>query len=312
MKKLLTLFSLLFTATISFANKVDDLKTDSDIVKFIQPLQENFNYKDAPKLIMLSSEELVKRHSCDSLAGTWHIKNWEKADFNNDHKTDLLAIINWYDTDCDFIAIDKGDNTFQLIQIGGSSYQNCQLANTIKYAGQQMVELHTWASTRPGRKNAKWISRTDTLTYKYGDFLEFNKEPAHYKIDSIIYKTQPCFGTCPVFKIEIDHNGKAKYDRTSPNIVYILKPGEKIQNVFNMEIKKPELEELYHLIEYINIKKLNENYAVRWSDDATAIIYIKFSDGSVKTIKDYGLKGTFGLFTLYKKIYALTKSPDWK
>jgi len=312
MRNLLCLLLLLFCGASAFANKVDELKTDSDVVKFIQPLQESFNYKDAPKLIMYSSEELIKRHSCDSLAGTWHIKNWEKVDFNNDNKTDLLAIINWYNTDCNFIAIDKGNNTFQLIQIGGSSYENCQLANTIRYAGQQMVVLHTWSSTRPGHKNAKWISRTDTLTYKYGDFLEFNKEPAHYKIDSIIYKTEPCFGTCPVFKIEIDHKGKAKYDRTNPNIIFILKPGEKIKNIFKMVIKKPDLEELYKFLGYINIKKLNENYAVRWTDDATAIIYIKFSDGSVKTIKDYGLKGTFGLLALYKRFYALTKSSDWK
>jgi hypothetical protein len=48
---------------------------------------------------------------CDSLFEKLQIRNWEKADFNNDNRTDLIVTLCWYNFDI-FIAIDKGDNTF--------------------------------------------------------------------------------------------------------------------------------------------------------------------------------------------------------
>jgi len=314
----------------AFANKVDDLQTDSDVVNFfIRTFDKSFISDYTPKLFISSSEELIKRNSCDSLAVTWNIKNWEKVDFNNDNKTDLLAIVNWYHTDCSYVAIDKGNNTFQLIQIGGSSWQNCQLASTIKYAGQQMVLLHTWAITHAGRKDGKWFSRTDTLIYKFNDFVEFNKEPTRYKIDSITYSylsgwygnfTTPQENYKPDRIVKIDHSGNVILTNTKNFGIILLAKGEKephnpqlTAGVFKTKLKNADLKEIYDLIDYLSIKKLNQTYAVQHTYDLTSnFIRIKFTDGSVKYIADYGGVGTFGLRNLFSKLYPLPQTQHWE
>jgi hypothetical protein len=51
---------------------------------------------------------------------------------------------------------------------------------------------------------------------------------------------------------------------------------------------------------------------VGWTDDQTAWLRIRFSDGTVKEIKDYGLKGTFGLRLIYSIFFDLRSNQDWK
>ena len=41
-------------------------------------------------------------------------------------------------------------------------------------------------------------------------------------------------------------------------------------------------------------------------------IYILFKDGSVKKIKDYGLRGTYGLTALYNKLIKIGTETEWK
>ncbi|MES2427135.1 MAG: hypothetical protein V4560_09180 [Bacteroidota bacterium] len=331
MKKLLLIFYLLLTTVSTFANKVDELKTDSDVVKFLKPLQESFNYIGAPSLKIYSTEDIVKKSNCDSLVSTWHIKNWQKVDLNNDHRTDLLAIVNWYYIFCNYIAIDKGDNTFQLIQLGQSATDGCQLINAINYNNQELIELHGSypKSSRDFLKKNKWLPNTDTLVYKYGNFVEFNKEPSNYKIDSITFSSLWGWfghGNTPRKNpdyvdrvIEIDRSGNAVLTNNKDFVYYILAKGEKkphdpgtVSGTFKTKLKNTDLEAIYHLINYLSIKKLNDVYAVRWSDATSSYIRIKFTDGSVKYIADYGGSGTFGLRDLFSKFYALIKNQDWK
>jgi hypothetical protein len=331
MKKLLIIFCLLLLAATTYANKVDDLKTDSDVINLIQPLYEAFNYKGAPKLVIPSAQELIKRSGCDSVAATWHIKNWEKVDLNNDHKTDLLAIINWYYINRNYIAIDKGNNTFQLIQIGGSKLESCHMAAVIKYQGQPMIALHHAPVTRlniPARYLDKTPAGTDTLIYKYGDFVEYNRKPSFYKIDSITFSSlwgwygsqnTPSKDPYRDRVIEIDHSGNTTLTNNKDWVYYILAKGEQkprdpstTKGVFNATIRKADLEEIYNLIDYISIKKLNEHYTMHVTDLESNYIRVKFSDGSIKYIADYGGQGTWGLRNLFSKYYALIKNQDWK
>ena len=332
MRKLLIIFCLLFIYLSGFANKVDDLKTDSDVVKFLKPLQESFNYIGAPQLKIFSTEEIVKISNCDSLVSTWNIKNWQKIDLNNDHRTDLVAIVNWYYNFCNYIAIDKGDNTFQLIQIGQSAnIEGCQLIDAINYNNQPLIEFH--GSYPKGRrdflKKNKWLPNTDTLIYKYGNFVEFNKEPSNYKIDSITFSSlwgwygwegTPKKNPEYVDRVmKIGRSGRAVLTNNKEFVYYVLAKGQKkprdpstVSGIFKTQIKQADLEEIYNLINYLSIKKLKDTYAVGWTDDTSSYIRIKFTDGSVKYIADYGGVGTYGLRNLFSKFYALIKTQDWK
>jgi hypothetical protein len=72
------------------------------------------------------------------------------------------------------------------------------------------------------------------------------------------------------------------------------------------------LTEILGLINYIDPVKLKDEYKVSWTDDQTAWLRVRFSDGTVKEIKDYGLKGSFGLRLLYNKFFELRSSQVWK
>jgi len=143
----------------------------------------------------------------------------------------------------------------------------------------------------------------DTLILINGDFIEFNSHPANYEIQSISFKTYGCFGSCPVYELDIDGKGKATFNA----IRYNDQKGR-----FTTVIKKEKLDEIMELINYIDLKKLKDKYTVTWTDDAGCYLVIKFKDGSVKKIYDYGMIGSFGLSKLYKLIEQLRENHDWK
>ncbi|MDB5158156.1 MAG: hypothetical protein JWR50_2863 [Mucilaginibacter sp.] len=329
MKRLFVLSSLLFTATITFANKVDELKTDSDVVKFLLPLKDRFTWASSPTPVINSTEYIIAHYRCDTLVKTWDIKNWQKLDLNNDGRTDLVAIVTWSDVNNNYIAIDNGDNTFKLIELNYTPSTNCELVSTFKQHNDQLVVFHGAHGVVKNRTAFEFVPRNDTLIYKFGDFIEYNKAPVHRKIKSITYSTiwgwygcdtTPKPNVDPDQNLEIDKTGNAVYTNRRSNSTYIYtkdftRPPRKPKTdtgSFKCVIKKADLEEIYNMIDYLNIKKLNDRYAVKWTDDTSCYLVVKFTDGSVKSIADYGGKGTWGLKLLFAKLFALRDSQDWK
>ncbi len=111
-----------------------------------------------------------------------------------------------------------------------------------------------------------------------------------------------CFGTCPVFSIDVDVAGKATYTAGK----YSTEEG-----IFRSRINPNDLNQIRDLINYIGIKDLKDYYRVNWSDYPTCWITVKFDDGSSKKIEDYGELGTFGLRKLYKLFFELRNNQDW-
>lgn len=295
MKKLLLLSCLLLSTFNLFANKIDSLTDDKQVAFFLKLLIEK-NYEHA---------------KVESL----EIESWQKLDFNNDKQMDLLTLIKWnHSTNPNnFIVIDKGSNNYQLIllRIGDEG----KLINVIKpNKNSPLIIYSSKHYFQTERREWKGIIHMDTLIYRYLGFAELNKKPAHYQIDSIIYQQSGCFGDCPVFKIGIDRLGNATYLRLNKNTFRPKSSDQMIarESTAKSVIKKDELQDIYNLISYINFKKLKDNYAVNWTDDATYTITVKFADGDTKKISDYGAQGTFGLMALYAHFYALFKIQDWK
>ena len=329
MRKLILLLCLLTFAAKTFANKVDDLKTDSDVIKFLIPLKKQFAWPNVARPVIKSTEYIIAHYRCDTLVKTWNIKNWQKIDLNNDGRTDLVAIVWWSDYNNNYIAIDKGDNTFQLIELNYTPSTNCELVSTFKHGNDQLVVFHGAHGVVKNRTEFEFVPRNDTLIYKFGNFIEYNKAPVHHKIQSITYSTiwgwygwntTPKPNVDPDQNLEIDKTGNAVYTNRRSNNTYIYikdfkRPPRKPKidtGSFKCIIKKTDLEEIYNLIGYLNIKKLNDRYAVKWTDDTSCYLVVKFTDGSVKSIADYGGQGTWGLKYLFSKLFALRDSQDWK
>lgn len=285
------LFSLLFvlqSATL-FANRIDNLKTDNDVLEFLKSVNPDFRSDRYDKIELRSTETIRNDLNCDGLADQWQVKNWEKADFNEDGLTDLSVILYWYNYGV-YVIMDNGNDDFKLIPLSYNIHEKCKLAKPIIVKGHPLLLF----------SEKKQI---DTLAYKYYGFVELNRHPADYDIDSIEFRTGSCYGNCPVFSIKIGKDRNAVYEAGMYN---------PRQGRFSSALEFDKSEAIFDLIKYIDVKKLNDTYNVSWTDDQTCWLTVKFSDGTVKLIRDYGLKGTFGLRMLYSIFLDIRVTQEWK
>ncbi len=147
------------------------------------------------------------------------------------------------------------------------------------------------------------------LDYQFNNFIEYNDSPSNFSIQKIEFETGLCYGTCPMFNLELNKNGKSRFiakaynffDRNDP------KAGKKAQENFkngegNFEtiLKESDFQNIEALLNYINFPELKDDYAVRWTDDQSVTLTVTYDNGKIKKIKDYGLSGTYGLKNLYK------------
>ena len=304
--KLIILITFILISNFVIANSVDSIQSDNDVSVFLKRIDKRFlSDKDRP-LQILPTATIRQKLNCDSIADKWNINNWEKIDFNSDNKTDLIVTTFWYDFDV-FVAIDKGDNTYQLIQLSKDVFQNCELGKPIQLNSEQLLLFYRFKSeyNYPSKDflDFKQISRIDTLVYKFGGFIEKQMMSASYDISEIEYHTSSGWtGISPIYKLRITRRGKATFGATSNN------PKEMIPV---RKVKKEVVKAISDLIQYINVKKLKDDYLVNWTDDTTVFLKITFRDGTIKEIVDYGLIGTFGLNQLYELLLMLSgKSVD--
>lgn len=275
------------------ANRIDSLQSDADVLSFLRIAREEFNSPKYKAIDLRSTETIRRDLDCNGVAEKWQVKNWEKADFNGDGLTDLLVTLYWYDYGV-YVLMDKGNDTYDLFTLSYNVFEKCELAKSVKADGQQSVLFYQ-------KKNHQ--ERIDTLVYRYGGFIESNRTPAAYAIDSIQFRTDYCLGSCPVFTISFDKSGNALYNAGS----YNPKNGN-----FSGVIRAAELEQLLSLVNYIDVTKLQSDYKVPWKEDQAVWLRVRFADGTVREIHDYGQRGTFGLRLLYDKFFALRNTQDWK
>ena len=324
----LILSFFIYSLEIVKANKIDSLKTGKDVEKFIATLFLKI-YNENYHTFSLKKPDSVKTFiPCDSSVQLGS-EIWNKIDFNSDGLTDLFAIIYQRDTlNSDFprytiyVVIDQGNNKFQLNKIPEYFLLNCYSIKQIFVKGYPTLLYRHYRTdytvdTLPGIDTTGGMNlpltkttyfetgRTDTLIYKFGGFIELNtlnkKIPP---IESIYYEMEPCFGSCPIFSINIFKDRSAYYVRHESL-------EEKYGN-FRTNIEAKNLSEIFKLIEYLNVFDLADNYYENATDLATCNLIIKFSDGSIKRIRDYGLQGTLGLIRLYNLLYDLRSNQKWK
>jgi hypothetical protein len=96
------------------------------------------------------------------------------------------------------------------------------------------------------------------------------------------------------------------------NLFYHAEFYNKLKGDFKSKITADRLSEIMNVLNYIKINGVDNDYRVLWTDDQTATLTIKFSDGHKKTITDYGMVGTFGLQKLYSLLFDLRDNQSWQ
>lgn len=112
-----------------------------------------------------------------------------------------------------------------------------------------------------------------------------------------------CFGTCPVFSMNIQENGKADYEAINHN---------ELQGKFKTMIKKQQLDSLFMLIKKADIFTLKDKYEELVTDMPTYYLQVWFKDGKTKKIADYGPTGPEQLSNIYGMIFSLRGSQTWE
>jgi len=148
------------------------------------------------------------------------------------------------------------------------------------------------------------IHLTDTLTYKFNSFIEINKKVVHYDIEYIKFILDKHF------EIEIDSNYNANYICLDVWNVSNLQ-GNFYRGNSKKKIGQAAFTEIANLLEYINVKELSNNYILDGYDFDTVFIEIKFKNGDIKKITDYGYQGTYGLQAVYNKMKKLAQETEW-
>lgn len=149
----------------------------------------------------------------------------------------------------------------------------------------------------------EYTIKPDTLTFKFGDFIEYQPNPAKLQVRQINFSTSGCYGTCPIFELAIQANRTAKYHAIDYN---------KKKGYFTAKIDIVTYNNLVATLQYIHLPSLKASYQVGWTDDQTVNLEVVFSDGQVKKIHDYGAIGTFGLSNLYSQLYNLRGTQIWE
>jgi hypothetical protein len=295
MKIAIITFLFLTLTTEMFANKIDAIKTDEDLEIFLH--RQN---KDLKGFYVASISTLYYDTTQQNIADSLGVKPWQKVDFDNNGLTDLLVYGMWHGRKHLLAVIDEG-NKFTLRSLNRGFFDNILFPVVTKIDKQTFLILSQGCEFC--RETNKKIIKTDTLVYKYGDFIEPNFSFVSYKIEKIELSTTICFGICPVFELEINADRTANYNA----IQYNDKKGK-----FKTTIIVENFNSLMTLLNYTDFPKLKDTYSVNWTDDQTCTLKVTYDNGMTKTIIDYGEIGTNGLRMVYNQLFSLRKNQSWK
>jgi hypothetical protein len=260
------------------ANKIDQLHTKQQVERFlIKNVSKRF--KD------FTLFESPSGSGSNALSNSFF-----KLDMNADGRTDLVVYCGSL-----WVIIDKGKER----------YVSYTLIQDRELIDQSLIAIDSGSKIKKLVINRHDSRETilDTLAWQAGAFMEYNATPFEpFEFQGIKVSTTLCFGTCPVFEMTIDPDGKALYNAIQFN---------EEKGRFKGRIPREWLATLVEVLRYLPLDRMRDKYAVDWTDDQTITIEIRYN-GKVKTIEDYGELGTFGLKRLYSFFFSWKKGVEWE
>ncbi|GGB84808.1 hypothetical protein GCM10007424_26070 [Flavobacterium suaedae] len=307
------------------SSEINSLKNEQEVEHFIRKsdsLYRKFTLKKVQDLTCIGCDS-----SLVSLANRLNVDyTYIKADFDNNGYMDILATgenktytSENFNPDLD-VAYSKSFNAFVIMDFGEGKTKLYDLTEEIYRGIVPMVEYQDDKAllivytpkyeTKVVRNKRKGVK--SELIFKFSDFVEYNPLPKAYSIEKIEYNTEGCFGQCPIFSMEINKNGTSVFIAKEYNYTKPWQKGELLEGVYSATIKKENLSELTEVLNYIDFPSLQDHYNVIWTDDQTAVLKVTYNNGKVKTIKDYGLQGTYGMRKLHEMFFNLRTNQNWE
>jgi len=139
-----------------------------------------------------------------------------------------------------------------------------------------------------------WIAVNDSMTRKLQRLKSAINKPDEF--DQIIISNWGCYGSCPAFELSVNKQGEVLYNGR----VYVEKTGS-----FEGHFDRKEVDFVFSKFNKANPITLRDEYMVEHTDDKTIVTTFVKDRKIVKTIHDYGGKGTSNLFWAYIPISNL-------
>ncbi|WP_378104262.1 DUF6438 domain-containing protein [Chryseobacterium sp. sg2396] len=346
MNKKIFLLTIILISQLCFSqgkalSKIDSLRTDSEVESFVR--NGKFNISDRYSRFILKTIQSFTggftginnrlKKAADSLGIT---ESFYKGDFDHNGLTDLIFIGD--DQSCQSTSSDAKEtyscySSINLLLDFGKHYKLTSVKPTrfdfavpvvLNIDGKDYLKVITEANEEGPYSDHyetahKLVSKI--LDYQFDGLVEYNPDPSHHSIQKIEFRTDMCYGTCPVFTLELYKSGLSKFIAENYNFFKRDDPDfekkshkafKKGEGNFETKMKEADFQNLENLLNYINFSELENNYAVNWTDSQTATLIITYNDGKIKKIEDYGLSGTYGLKILYQILFDLRFNQNWK
>jgi hypothetical protein len=304
-------------------SEIDKLETQKDIENYIHKIDTIYKKFELKKIqdfdrgandsLNVILAQKVKMYDC-----------FLKSDFDNNGLTDLLVIGDNHDCisfgfgiegekSCGFSTLVLMNFNHEIKIIDVNKSRNYPIVPKVEYEnGEAFLIIYTPKTLGNEIIPAEKESKTK-LTFKFGNFIEYHKNQKQRSIERIEYSTTRCYGTCPVFKLEINKDKSAVFVAQHFNFDDNLDNySSKEEGNFQTIISKGKFDELNAILNYIDFVNLKSSYDVHWTDDQSSTLKITYDNGKTKTIDDYGLIGTYGLKRVYELLFDLRNNQNWK
>ncbi len=299
MKKYSLFILLLFLGcTYCWANKIDSLKTDKDVLAFAKI---TFPSKFVSDFDLYWSDDTLytlDRKILDSLElRTGLIVHWIKTDLNNDGQTDLLIV-----TNSTLYAILSNNNRYTITTTNYimkyNRYCNTRILPTVKSIDNTPLILLYHYKTKNSddfRHPTQYEAlECDSIILLCGLFLTYNSNPVFRPIDRVTLDDNGvCEGNCPDIHVS--------FSLISQQIEYTVSYHEPPFKKYNGIFSKEKTLRAFHMIQYTNFLRFAKEYGQEclMTDQTTASWAITYNDGKIKTLSDYGEFGNASLNTIY-------------
>ena len=296
------------TYTLRYPVTAAHLTTEKEVQLFMDSLFD----ENEPKFKVGSIHKATGRYARDTalieLADSLGLKDsFYKADFDENGIMDIVVSGNYYEDFRYFAIMFQKNNQCRLFWLSRRMFNERTLFRVIHLKRKPALEYHHFPYlVKKGQKPA-FIKKT--LVFYAGDFVEYNSNVKKHKIEKVEYNTGYCFGTCPVFELTIDSKRNAQLNARSHNK---SKNTKSLRGHFITRVNKSDYKILSNLLNYIDIENLKDKYSVPWTDDQSCTLTITYDGGKVKKIEDYGLVGTYGLDNVYRMLFEMRFTQDWK
>lgn len=303
LKYTLTIFFLLVFLYSNSQLKIENIKTDEDVINFVDEYGKknkmewkkiDFDIYNVVQKKTLSKKEITFFDSLTSI-------KWIKADFNNDQKVDLIFSGRLYSQLGILAFLTQGDSVV-CNSVGSSVFGYYPTGiSLINLEGTNLLTVSSFIRDNINSEFEQESFKSDTLIYKFGGLVEYTKSRKDdFLFDSIYFRVMSNWmGVVQVPLMKIYRNGLIRLYKNEHS--WYKDSAIWVNGIYEFKIEKRQIEELGMLLEYINFLNLDSKYETKFVYDLSTATTVIYYNGKSKEVSDYGFHGTFGLNFLYRK-----------